>query len=153
MRALELKIPPPAVALVVGLAMWFAGRHDESLAVPLWGRITVLAVFALAGGATALAGDLAFRRAKTTINPFRPGNATTLVTWGIYRWTRNPMYVGLTLVLIGWAAFIGGAWMLLGPVFFVLYITRFQIVPEERALSSKFGDAYAEYAARVRRWV
>ena len=63
------------------------------------------------------------------------------------------MYVGLTLLVLGWAAFLCSAWALLGPVIFVLYISRFQITPEERVLSAKFGTAYTEYASRVRRWL
>lgn len=153
MRALELKIPPPVVALVLAAAMWFAARRSSSLDLPLWLRLGAFAVIGLAGGATALAGNLEFKRARTTINPLKPQNATTLVTSGIYRFTRNPMYVGLVLVLLGWAVYLSSAWALLGPVAFALYIGRFQITPEERVLSAKFGAAYVEYAARVRRWL
>lgn len=153
MHALELKVPPPVVALAIGAAMWFASRYGPALAVPLAVRVVALVALALAGGATALAGDLQFRRARTTINPFKPQNSTALVTSGVYRVTRNPMYAGLTLVVLGWAAFLCSAVALLGPVAFVLYITRFQIVPEERVLSAKFPDAYAEYTSRVRRWL
>ena len=101
----------------------------------------------------ALAGNREFKRARTTINPFRPENSTVLVTSGIFRITRNPMYVGLTLVLLGWAAFLSSGWGLLGPVVFALYINCFQIAPEERVLSAKFGEAYTRYTARVRRWL
>jgi protein-S-isoprenylcysteine O-methyltransferase Ste14 len=133
--------------------MWFAAQQRVSLDVPLVVRIVAFVVIALAGGAAALAGDREFKRARTTINPFKPENSTALVTSGIYRFTRNPMYVGLTLVLLGWAAFLCSAWALLGPVVFVVYINRFQISPEERVLSAKFGAAYTEYTARVRRWL
>ena len=153
MRALELKVPPPVVALLVGAAMWFATPQRASLELPLVVRIVAFVVIALAGGATALAGDREFKRARTTINPFKPENSTALVTSGIYRFTRNPMYVGLALVLLGWAALLSSPWALLGPLVFVLYINRFQIAPEERVLSAKFGAAYTEYIARVRRWL
>jgi protein-S-isoprenylcysteine O-methyltransferase Ste14 len=153
MRFLELKIPPPLVALLIGVAMWFAARLGPGLALPLAVRIAALVVLALAGGAIALAGDMAFKRAKTTINPLKPQNATALVTTGVYRYTRNPMYVGLALVVLGWAAFLGSAVALLGIVVFVAYITRFQIVPEERVLSAKFGADYSAYTSRVRRWL
>jgi protein-S-isoprenylcysteine O-methyltransferase Ste14 len=149
---LELKIPPPAVAALIGAGMWYAAQYGPFVQWPLQIRIALLVALALAGGAIALAGEREFRRARTTVNPFRPGNATTLVTSGIYRFTRNPMYAGIALVVLGWAAFLGSALALLGPVAFVLYISRFQIAPEERILSEKFGQAYAEYAARVRRW-
>lgn len=153
MRALELKVPPPVVALLIGAAMWFGTRHWASLDLPFAVRIVAFAVIALAGGAIALAGDRAFRRARTTINPFRPENSSTLVTSGIYRLTRNPMYVGLALVTIGWAVFLCSVWAFLGPIVFVLYINRFQILPEERVLSAKFGEAYTQYTAVVRRWL
>jgi len=153
MSALELKIPPPVVALVIGAAMWLASRSGPSFEFPLAVRGAVFIAIALVGGAVALAGDFEFKRARTTINPFRPEQATTLVTSGMYRFTRNPMYVGLTLVVLGWAAFLCSAWALAGPVAFVFYIRRFQIAPEERVLSAKFGLAYAEYTSRVRRWL
>ena len=153
MSALELRIPPPIVALVVGAGMWFASRSALPCEASLLVRGSVFAAIALVGGAVALAGDVEFKRARTTINPMRPEKSTALVTSGIYRFTRNPMYVGLTLVVIGWAAFLCSAWALAGPVAFVLYIGRFQIVPEERALAARFGAAYADYMARVRRWL
>ena len=150
---LELKIPPPAVAILIGAAMWLGSPYGPRLELPLIVRSIAAVAIALAGGATALAGDLAFRRAKTTINPFRPQNTSSLVTSGIYRFTRNPMYVGLLLVVLGWAMFLCSAVALLGPVAFVAYITRFQIIPEERVLSDKFGPSYAEYMTRARRWI
>lgn len=153
MNMLELKIPPPIVALLVGVAMWFVARLGLSIDLPLTWRIAVFAAIALAGGVSAISGDREFKRARTTINPLRPQNTTALVTSGIYRHTRNPMYVGLTLVLLGWAAFLAAALPLAGPVAFVLYISRFQIAPEERVLLGKFGAEYQEYMSRVRRWV
>lgn len=150
---LELKIPPPLVVVIVGVAMWFAAGVGPSVHWPLSLRISGFVIIALVGGATAAAGDLAFKRARTTINPIRPEKATALVTAGIYRFTRNPMYLGLALVLLGWAAFVGSLLALAGPIAFVLYIDRFQIAPEERVLLAKFGSAYAEYKARVRRWL
>ena len=153
MHLLELKIPPPVVAVLVGIAMWFVSRAGPAVELSLLVRGIVSLVIALAGGITALAGDLAFTRAGTTVNPFRPQNTSSLVTSGIYRFTRNPMYLGLLAILVGWAAFLCSAFALLGPVAFVAYITRFQIVVEERALLAKFGSAYSAYLARVRRWL
>src|SRR5574337_423321 len=153
MRMLELKIPPPLVAILVAIAMWFVARVGPSVQLPPSVWTSAFVIIALVGGATAAAGDLAFKRARTTINPIRPEKATALVTAGIYRFTRNPMYLGLALVLLGWAAFVGSLLALAGPIAFVLYIDRFQIAPEERVLLAKFGSAYAEYEARVRRWL
>lgn len=153
MGALELRVPPPLVALLIAAAMWFAVPQRASFELPLLVRVVVLVVIGLAGAAIALAANLEFKRARTTINPFKPEDSSALVTSGIYRFTRNPMYVGLTLVVLGWAAFLCSVWALLGPVALVLYLSRFQIAPEERVLAAKFGAAYAEYTARVRRWL
>jgi protein-S-isoprenylcysteine O-methyltransferase Ste14 len=97
-------------------------------------------------------GSLAFRRARTTTNPMKPATASSVVTGGVYRHTRNPMYLGTAAVLLGWAAFLAVPWAFLGPVLFIAFITRFQIIPEERALAAKFGGEYTEYQERVRRW-
>lgn len=133
--------------------MWFASRFGAIGEAPLYARACVALSLALAGITIALAGDVEFKRAGTTFNPFKPENSSALVTSGVYGFTRNPMYLGLAMALLGWATFLSSAWTLAGPVAFVLYITRFQIVPEERVLAGRFGEAYAGYAARVRRWL
>jgi len=153
MRTLELKVPPLAVVLLAGAAMWFVAGRSAPCQLSLTVRLGAFAVLALTGGAIALAGVLEFRRMRTTIDPLKPENSSALVTSGIYRFTRNPMYAGLALVLLAWAAFLCSFWALIGPAVFVLYIGRLQIAPEERALFAKFGAAYTEYAARVRRWL
>ena len=153
MDTLELKIPPPIVALVLGVAMWAVSRSMPSVVDGGQLRAWIAIAIALAGGGISLAGIIAFRRAKTTVNPLRPEQASSLVTGGIYRVTRNPMYVGLLLALLGWAIWLLNLWSALGPVAFIAYITRFQIKAEERALSSLFGEQYAAYAAKVRRWL
>lgn len=153
MPSFELKIPPRLVALVVALAMWaasYAGPHFDLPQANHWA--TALAG-TLLGGAITLAGAIALRRAKTTVNPLRPQNASMLVTHGIFKLTRNPMYVGLTLALLGWAAFLSAPWPLLGLPLFVLYIDRFQIRPEERVLTGLFGVEYTKYTRQVRRWL
>ena len=83
----------------------------------------------------------------------RPGASSVVVTGGVYRLTRNPMYVGLVLLLWGWSVYLGSPWAWLGPLLFVGYVTRFQIVPEERALTRLFGADYVAYCAKVRRWL
>jgi protein-S-isoprenylcysteine O-methyltransferase Ste14 len=153
MPALELKVPPPVVALLIAAAMGGIGVLAPPIEVLRSIRYIVTAAFALAGGSFSLAGVISFRRARTTINPLKPETASSLVTAGVYRFTRNPMYVGLLLVLVAWAAFLASAWALAGPLAFVLFIHRFQIVPEERILAGVFGAQYAEYRAKVRRWL
>ncbi len=146
-------VPPPAVAAVVALAMWGIARVAPPLPMPAAMRLATCIASALVGLAFSVAGVMSFRRARTTVNPTRPDAATSLVTSGIYRVTRNPMYVGLAFVLFAWAMFLSSAWALLGLVAFVMYIGRFQIAPEERALSKVFGSEYAAYQAKVRRWL
>ena len=153
MSALELKIPPPLVALVVAAAMWFTPAMASALAVPASVRITLAIAIALLGGVFSLAGLISFRKARTTVNPMKPEKASSLITSGIYTITRNPMYVGVLFVLVGWAVFLSSAVALSGPVAFFLYIGQFQIAPEERALAKMFGPEYAEYRAKVRRWL
>jgi protein-S-isoprenylcysteine O-methyltransferase Ste14 len=152
-RALELKIPPPVVALIIAIAMWSGSFVLPRLEMAPVFRSTAVVSIAVAALAFAVTGVLAFRRARTTLNPLEPQGASSLVTSGVYRVTRNPMYLGLTLALLAWAVFLTTAFALLGPVAFVLYTNRFQIVPEERALAKLFGSAFADYQAKVRRWL
>jgi protein-S-isoprenylcysteine O-methyltransferase Ste14 len=152
LRALEHKIPPPLVGLALALAMWGTGPALDWAAVGAVRRVLALALLATGLGFDA-AGLLAFYRAKTTVNPLQPGKASALVATGVYRVTRNPMYVGMALLLSAWALTLGTLPMLAGPVGFVLFITRFQIIPEERFMAAKFGEAYAAYCRRVRRWL
>jgi protein-S-isoprenylcysteine O-methyltransferase Ste14 len=133
--------------------MWGISRATPSWEVPALARIGVALAIAAIGVAFSVSGFIAFRHAKTTINPRTPEAASSLVSSGVYRTTRNPMYVGLLLVLVAWAVFLPPGWALLGPPVFVAYIHRFQITPEERALSALFGTEYSAYKARVRRWL
>lgn len=153
MTTLELKIPPPAVALAIALLMWFTSILFGYIPIPLKYRLGVALALLVVGQGVSISGIVAFRRAKTTLNPLKPGNSTALVTGGIYRFTRNPMYLGLLLTLMGWAAFLASPPALVFLFLYVVYINRFQIEPEERTLSSLFGADYAAYRTRVRRWV
>ena len=153
MRALELKIPPPAVALLIAAAMWGISRVTPMVDVPTLARAILGVALAVAGVGIALAGSFTFRRAGTTVNPFKPETATALVTSGVYRYTRNPMYVGLGLLLLGWAAYLCSIPAFLCLPVFIWYLDRFQIAPEERALTALFGATYTDYQARVRRWL
>lgn len=153
MKSLESKIPPPAVAAAIAVAMWGVSHLAPLLQILSAVRLGAAAAVALVGLGFSASGVIAFRRARTTVNPKRPEQASSLVSWGVYRMTRNPMYVGLACVLVAWAVFLASAWALIGPAAFVLYISRFQIAPEERALEKLFGSRYADYRAKVRRWL
>ncbi|MFO1037805.1 MAG: isoprenylcysteine carboxylmethyltransferase family protein [Geminicoccaceae bacterium] len=152
-NGLENLILPPFVALAIGAAMGASAWLMPAADLPQGVRYGVVgALFVLSGlfGAPAIA---AFARAGTTINPVRIANASALVTGGIYSVSRNPMYVGLTGLLLALAVALARPWLLLGPLFFVLFVTRFQIIPEERAMQAKFGEASTAYRRRVRRWL
>ncbi len=152
-RGLELKLPPPLVALLVAGVMWELAQITPQMRLSGSFRHLVSGVLFLIGVLFTLSAMLTFRRSKTTVNPLKPEAATALVSGGPFRVSRNPMYLGLLLVLIGWAVLLGSPWSLAGPVAFVLYIQRLQIIPEERVLALKFGEVYAQYCARVRRWL
>jgi protein-S-isoprenylcysteine O-methyltransferase Ste14 len=153
MPALELKIPPPVVALLNGVLMWLAVASTPWLdfVIPGRGLLALLAV--LTGFLVSSLGFFLFRKVGTTVHPTKPSEATSLVIAGIYNLTRNPMYMGLLLVLLGWAIFLSNVVAFIFLPVFILYINRFQIVPEERALEEKFGSMYVAYKERVRRWL
>lgn len=153
MPSLELKVPPPLVMLGVALFMWLGSVPVPGLAWPMPARTLCAVVLAALGASIAVAGVVSFVRAHTTVNPLKPGSASSLVVTGVYRFTRNPMYLGDLVILIGWAVFLSNALSFLLVPAFVLYINRFQIGPEEKALSGLFGAEYAAYRSKVHRWL
>ena len=153
MHNLELKVPPPLVALVMAIAMWCLSRLPPLLEALPAARLIAVVCFAIAGVSFDLSGMVAFRRVKTTVNPMKPELSSSLVTAGIYKTSRNPMYVGMLFLLTAWAAFLWSPWSLFGILGFAGYISRFQIVPEERVLSRLFGAEFADYTERVPRWL
>ena len=153
MRFLELRIPPPIVGLIIAGGMWGVAQVTPVLALAAPARIAAAVALAIMGAAISVSGVVAFRRARTTVNPLKPETSATLVSTGVYSFTRNPMYLGMALVLVGWAAWLASLWALAGPVLFALYITRFQIIPEERVLDGLFGPPFAAYKSSVRRWL
>ena len=153
MSRLETRLPPPLVALLVVLAMAATRLLPERLPLDRSWRLAGAVVLAGAGLAFAVPAIVAFRRARTTTNPLRIEAASALVTSGVFALSRNPMYVGLAAIVCAIALLVGTPWAALGPVLFVAYITRFQIVPEERLLAARFGTPYRDWCRRVRRWL
>jgi len=153
MRWLEHRIPPPVVLAAFAAGAVLSARLWPAASMRFPGREVVAGLLAAAGIGVIAAGILQFRRSRTTVNPLKPEAASALVDEGVFGWTRNPMYLGMALGLAAvaiWLGNAGGAILLVG---FIAYITRFQIVPEERALRANFGEAFDAYAARVRRWI
>jgi protein-S-isoprenylcysteine O-methyltransferase Ste14 len=149
---LEKRIPPLALVLIVGLLMWAIANSGPRIEAGETLRLALAAILFVLGTLFPLAGVISFRRSKTTVDPRKPEASSTLVSSGVYRYSRNPMYVGFGLWLLAWGIFLASVWALVGVIFFVLYMNRFQIEPEERALRESFGDAFREYERRVRRW-
>ena len=141
------------MALCLALIMWLTSSLVPPVVVPFGVRVGAALALGVIGLSISISGMVSFRRAKTTINPIKPSATTSLVTSGVYRYTRNPMYLGLSVTLMGWAVFLSNLLALLAVPLFVLYINRFQINPEERVLSSLFGAEYAAYKEKVRRWL
>ncbi|MGP4713076.1 MULTISPECIES: methyltransferase family protein [unclassified Psychrobacter] len=153
MRFLELKVPPVVQVVVSAAAMYGVSKVAPNLQFSIEGSTMIAVGLGAIGLGLGVLGVAQFKKAQTTPNPQALEKASSLVTSGIYRYTRNPMYVGLTLVLLGWAFYLSHylAFIIL-PVF-VIYMTRFQIEPEERAMTRLFGTAYQSYRAKVRRWI
>lgn len=149
---LETRIPPPLVLLACGGLAWALSQ----VAATRWllpGAIAMGTALVLLGVAFNVVPKLAFRRAGTTVNPLRPGRTVQLVCSGLHRRSRNPMYLGHALILLGLALALRNASALLAVPAYMLYITRYQVVPEERALLERFGREYERYRSQVRRWL
>lgn len=153
MSSLELKIPPLAQVAVFAALMWLAARAVPALAFSFPGQLAAALLLAAAGALVAAAGVVAFHRARTTVDPRDPGRSTELVSAGIYRASRNPMYLGFLLALGGWGVFLGNALGLAALPLFVAAMNRLQIAPEERALRARFGEPFMRYERDVRRWL
>ena len=147
------RLPPLVVALLAGLGAWGIAHAVPALRVESPILLPVAAAFALLGAGCSLLGVISFRRAHTTVNPMNPGAATALVVSGVYRLTRNPMYLGFLFVLLGELTWLGSAIAWIAAPAFVIYLNRCQIAPEERALRKRFGAEFVTYTTRVPRWL
>ncbi len=153
MQILELKVPPLLLCIVCILLMYAMHLLFPFFvaALPLV-NLVLLSCFLMAGY-FGLSGTYEFKKAKTTVHPIKMEGVSTIVDSGVYRFTRNPMYLGLLLLLFGYGYWQQNLLSLLLCAGFVAYMNRFQIKPEEDFLEQQFGKAYTEYKARVRRWI
>jgi protein-S-isoprenylcysteine O-methyltransferase Ste14 len=150
---MQLRIPPPLTALLAAAVMWALHRWlplSHLIAAP-WNYLALLPV--VIGRVITVAAGGRFRQARTTFDPVNPGKTSYLVTAGVFRFSRNPMYLGLVLLLIGWAIWLGTASPWLVPPLFMILMTLGQIVPEEQALQELFGESYLAYQHSVSRWI
>jgi protein-S-isoprenylcysteine O-methyltransferase Ste14 len=150
---LALRVPPLALVVAFAVAIALVTVYLPLVRIPLPGHKYASAALIFAGLLVALVGVIQFRRARTTVNPMSPSKASAVVSSGIYRWSRNPMYLGMALALLGlaaWGSTLAGYLLVPG---FCWYLTRFQIIPEEEALLAIFRQEFAQYMARVRRWI
>jgi protein-S-isoprenylcysteine O-methyltransferase Ste14 len=153
MRVLDLKVPPLAVGSLLAALMWLVSRFVADFNFVFPGREFLALTLAIAGVIIILLGVASFRRAKTTINPMKPELSSSLVISGIYKLSRNPMYLGFLLVLVGWAVFLSNALAFVFVPAFIFYMNRCQIEPEEKALADKFNQEFVDYRSQVRRWL
>ncbi|GIM54217.1 methyltransferase family protein [Capnocytophaga cynodegmi] len=147
---LDLKVPPVIVlvifaGIIIGIPYIFPFYGVKSFGLCV--------LFVVLGVAIALSGVWEFRKLKTTVNPITPEKSSQIVDTGVYRFSRNPMYLGMAFVLIGLVFLWGNYLSWLGVVGFVIYITRFQIIPEEKILNEIFGENYRKYLKKTRRWL
>lgn len=153
MKLLELRVPPLLLVAIAAGLMWGLAGLGTPLALQPQARILLAGALLTLGVGVCTAGVWAFRRARTTVNPLAPQRASALVITGFYRLSRNPMYLGFALMLLAWGVWLAVPLSLLGVAGFVAYVSRFQIAPEERALSERFGADFSDYRSRVRRWI
>lgn len=151
---LECKIPPPIITLLFGLLSFGLQRYGSVYEFPFPEVLKLLAVVSVvAGMGCAVLGVIQFKKVKTTVNPHQLNSASVLVTTGIYRFTRNPMYVGLALCLFAGCLWLAELSSFIVLPAFIYTLERLQIIPEERALESKFGENYKIYKKQVKRWL
>ncbi len=156
MKYLELKCPPPIVMFFSGMLAWFIAQRDieflqqqiKEVDAVLWPLL-----FIIIGILLAVTGVKEFKQHKTTISPLDPTKSSSLVASGVYQFTRNPMYLGMLLVLLGWADLLDTILAFSGAVAFFIYISFFQIIPEEDIMKKKFGQNFIQYCEKVRRWL
>ena len=148
---METKIPPPIVTLIFGLSIYFSRGIFQLVEIKYsfyFGILLLVLGFVILISAVRL-----FRKDKTTVNPLSPEQATKLVTDGIFKYSRNPMYLGMALVLGSIAVFFNLIGGIILVALFCAYITKFQILPEERAMRDLFSDDFDKYTKVTRRWI
>ena len=144
-------VPPPVVYLAYFVATLLIDWRRPAPLLPTWPQYAVGALLIAVGVLIGVAMVREFRRARTPVQVHK--SATALVTTGIFRYSRNPAYVGVTLVYVGAAVMVDSLWILLGVLPAIYWTHRKAILREEEHLQELFGQDYAAYKHAVRRWI
>jgi protein-S-isoprenylcysteine O-methyltransferase Ste14 len=153
MNALENKIPPPIITAIFALIMWLLSSLVTLININAELQMAAVAFVVIVAALFLISAVVSFHLAKTTVNPLQPESASLLVVSGVFKISRNPMYVGFTLLLLAWNIYLSAPVLLIMVLLFTAIITRFQIIPEERAMLKLFGDQFTAYQQSVRRWL
>ncbi len=153
MKSLELRVPPVVQVAILAVGMYGLSGSFSRFRFSLSGSVGLAVFLGVAGVIIALLGVMAFRKAETTVDPRAPEDTASLVVRGVYRYSRNPMYLGFLLMLLGWAFYLSHAFVFALLPLFIGYMNHFQIQPEEKFMLKKFGDDYRGYLQQVRRWI
>ncbi len=153
MQFLKHKVPPPLVAIICAFLSWVMSIGSMPIVDAHLTRLACSLILLFVAGFIGVSGVVSFNKAKTTINPLTPTKASSLVYTGVFQYTRNPMYLCLALVILAFCTYLATPISIFGLAVFIVYITEFQIKPEEQALQSLFKDEYAAYCKQVRRWL
>lgn len=149
---MKLKIPPIGVVLLFAGAMFLLAKYLPVGYFDFFGKTYLMAALCSAALLIGLIALVQFFRSRTSIDPMSPSKVSRLVSTGLYRYSRNPMYLALLLLLLAWGLYLGNAFNTLLAAGFVYYMNFFQIMPEEEILGQKFGKTYRQYCIQVRRW-
>ena len=151
---MKTKIPPPLVALIVMLLAFLSRDYLDIFYLHPHLQRTLFLLFLVIGVSVIFLATRQFKISKTTVNPLKPETASSLVTSGIFSRTRNPMYLGLTSLLISFSIYFSSVFgIIIYLPLFISYITIFQIIPEEDAMNKLFSNDYKSYCLKVRRWI
>ena len=145
------KIPPPIVTLFFGLCIYFSQEYFPESNAEFFTIFSY--IFYFAGLSILILAVSLFKKQNTTVNPIKIENASSLVTCGIFEYSRNPMYLGMALILLGLALMFNLIGGILFTLLFTIYITIFQIRPEEEVMEKLFGEDFLKYKKNVRMWL
>jgi protein-S-isoprenylcysteine O-methyltransferase Ste14 len=148
---MQNKIPPPIVTLFFGLCIYYSRDYFFSYEYKFLDILSYM--FFLIGLWILISAVNSFKKQSTTVNPIKIENASSLVTSGVFEYSRNPMYLGMALILLGLAFMFNVIGGIIFTILFTIFITKFQIRPEEEVMQRLFGEDFLKYKKNVRMWV